>query len=102
MTLEEKVDQIHAAVMQLSANSTAKAEICQNKHDIVDARLNGLHKKISGNGQPGIEQNLVALAQRLDRIEIRLAFTMAGITALWQALQVYGPKIAHLLVKTGG
>lgn len=90
MTTEEKIDEIHKAVMALQAEREASKTICAATHKAIDDRLNGLHKKIVGNGQPGLEQKQADLTSRFDKFETRVALLASAVLFLGQ---VFGPKI---------
>ena len=91
---EEKIDEIHDAVIQMKADMAADRKICANTHTTMNTRFDGLHRKIVGNGQPGIEQNLQTLTTRFDRFETRF---IAYATAAIIVVQVVAPHIAKAL-----
>ena len=72
MTTEEKIDAIHEAVIQIKAEQLANKVVCATIHKGVDARLDGLHRVVKGNGQPGLEQKHSDLETRLNRLETRV------------------------------
>lgn len=89
-TTEDKIDEIHTAVIQMKATMEADKTICANVHATVNSRIDGLHKKIAGNGQPGIEKNLETQTRRLDRLETRI---IAYATVAMMLVQAFGPKV---------
>ena len=93
-TTEELIWEIHGAVSDIKAEMSARKEICENIHEVMDARMNGLHKKIVGNGQPGLEQNLATLTSRFDKLETKL-IVWASV-ALFVG-QILAPKAAKML-----
>ena len=56
MTTEEKIDQIHDAVITIQVELKAKDKFCSEQHKNIDERLHGLHRVIKGNGSKGLEQ----------------------------------------------
>ncbi len=86
MTTEEKIDAIHEAVVEIKAELAAKATICAATHKTTDSRLDGLHKKIVGNGQPGLEQKHADLAARFDKLETRFVVWASVAVFLGQML----------------
>ncbi len=93
MTPEEKLDEIHDAVIAIKLQLAAKDTLCAATHKTVDSRLDGLHKKIVGNGQPGLEQNLQTLTSRFDKLETRIIGWASAAVFLGQ---IIGPKILSL------
>ena len=87
---EDKIDEIHTAVIEMRAQMAADKAICANTHTTVNSRIDGLHKKIAGNGQPGIEKNLETQTRRLDRLETRI---IAYATIAMMLVQAFGPKV---------
>lgn len=57
MSNDEKISEIHDAVIQIKADLKGMTAICDLKHSGIDLRLNGLHKVVKGNGVKGLEQN---------------------------------------------
>ena len=93
-TTEELVWEIHDAVTGIRADLSAMKTVCKATHDTVDGRIVGLHKKIVGNGQPGIEQNLATLTSRFDKLETKL-IVWASV-ALFVG-QLVAPKVSKLM-----
>jgi hypothetical protein len=92
-TTEKLIWEIHDAVMELKAQRAADKTVCENVHGIVNGRLDGLHKKIAGNGQPGLEQKHEDLARRFDRLEIKI-IVWASVAVF--VGQIFGPKLLKL------
>lgn len=93
-TTEELIWEIHEAVTGIKSDMAARKEICANTHEVMDSRMNGLHKKIVGNGQPGLEQNLASLTARFDKLETKLIVWAS--TALFVG-QLVAPKVSKLM-----
>lgn len=94
MTPEEKIDAIHDTVTWIKADLAARTTICENTHKTVDGRLEGLHRVLKGNGQPGLEQKHAELATRFDKFETRvIAYSVAAIIAV----QLLIPKLESVL-----
>lgn len=92
-TTDEKIDEIHQAVTEMRAQMTADRTICANTHGTLNSRLDGLHKKIAGNGQPGLEQKHEDLARRFDRLEIKI---VAWASVAVFVGQLVGPKLLKM------
>lgn len=71
-TTEEKIDEIHDAVINIQAEMRANKTICDSVHKAVDDRLNGMHKVIRGNGAPGLIDRHHELENRFDRLEAKI------------------------------
>ena len=56
----------------------------------MNSRIDGIHKKIAGNGKPGIEDNLQILTRRLDKWENRV---IAYASVAMILAQMFGPKV---------
>lgn len=93
-TTEELIWEIHDAVTSIKSEMSARKEVCDKIHEIIDSRMNGLHKKIVGNGQPGLEQNLATLTSRFDKLETKL-IVWASV-ALFVG-QLVAPKVSKLM-----
>ncbi len=94
MTPEEKIDAIHDAVIQIQSDLKAKKDICLTIHKVVDSRLDGLHRVLKGNGQPGLEQKHADLATRFDKFETKvIAYSVAAIIVV----QLLMPKLESAL-----
>ena len=94
MTPEEKINAIHDMVIEIRADLTARATICESKHNTVDGRLEGLHRVLKGNGQPGLEQRHSELATRFDKFETKvIAYTVSAIICV----QFLVPKLAKII-----
>ena len=89
-SVREQISEIHEAVFKMRADQEAAKAICQNVHTVIDRRIDGLHKKIAGNGKPGIEENLETQTRRLDRLETRI-IAYASIAMI--LAQMFGPKV---------
>lgn len=94
MTTEEKIDQIHEAVMQLQADANANKTICSAKHMALDERISGLHRVIKGNGTPGLEEKLASLCKEFTKFEAKVI--------AWSSVAIFigtllAPKISKLL-----
>lgn len=95
MTSEEKIDIIHDAVIQIKSDLAARKEICAATHETVDGRLEGLHRVIKGNGQPGLEQKHQELATRFDKFETKII--------VWASVAIFaGQIVLPRLVKAMG
>ena len=95
MTQEEKIDAIHDAVIRIKADMDARKEICATTHETVDGRLEGLHRVLKGNGQPGLEQKHQDLATRFDKFETKII--------VWASVAIFaGQIILPKLVKAIG
>lgn len=71
-TTEEKIDEIHDAVIQIKSDMAAGKIVCANVHEIINGRLEVLHRAIKGNGQPGLEQKHQDLVTRFDKFETKI------------------------------
>lgn len=94
MTNEEKIDAIHDVVIAIKADLSARQTICTATHNTVDNRLDGLHKKIAGNGRPGLEQKHADLETRFNKLETKVV--------VWASVaifvgQIVLPKVAKAL-----
>ena len=77
-TTEEKIDEIHEAVVTMRAQMEADKSICASRHQSIDDRIHGLHRVVKGNGQPGLEGKLELLGRRFDRFEAK-ALAWVGV-----------------------
>ena len=93
-SVEEKIDEIHTAVIQMKSDLAADRKICGITHSSVNGRIEGIHRKLVGNGQPGLEQNLQTLTARFDKFETKF---IAYATAAILVVQVVAPHIAKAL-----
>lgn len=89
-SVREQISEIHEAVFKMRADQEAAKAICQNIHTVIDRRIDGLHKKIAGNGRPGIEDNVQTLTRRLDKWENRV---IAYASVAMILAQMFGPKV---------
>lgn len=94
MTPEEKLDAIHDAVIQIKADLAARSTICAATHNTVDGRLEGLHRVLKGNGQPGLEQKHAELATRFDKLETKVIIWASVVIF---AGQIILPKVVKAL-----
>lgn len=95
MTPEEKLDAIHDAVIKIQADLSARSTICEATHKTVDGRMEGLHRVLKGNGQPGLEQKHQELAIRFDKFETKII--------VWASVAIFaGQIILSKLVKAIG
>ena len=88
------ITEIHGHVLEMRAKMDAGREVCDTKHSVVNGRLDGLHKKIVGNGQPGIEQKLGTLTERFDRFEAK-ALAIVGLAVFLG--QIFAPKLLRAM-----
>lgn len=94
MSNDEKLNEIHDAVLTLKGDFKAFTQMCQMKHTAIDEKVEGLDHDVNGNGAPGLAQKHQTLQERFDKLELRLAMI---VTAALFVLQIYGDKIKHFL-----
>ena len=75
---EEKIDDIHEAVITIKAKMEAKDIVCVVKHEALDKRITGLHDRVLG--EDGLESKHDNLEKRFDRFENKaIAFCAAAV-----------------------
>ena len=90
MTTEEKIDEIHDAVIQIKSDMAAGKVVCATVHKAVDERITGLHRSLKGNGQPGLEQKHEELKTRFNNLENKI---IAWACVAIFIGQIVGPKL---------
>jgi len=96
MTTEEKIDQIHEAVVSIQATMAADKTICASIHKGIDDRISGLHRVVKGNGQPGLEQKHQLLADQFTKLEARVV-AWASVAVI--VGQILSPVVQDLIKK---
>lgn len=79
MSNDEKISEIHDAVIKIQADIKSMGLVCNLKHSGIDDRLNGLHRAVKGNGKPGLEQNHQDLKNEFTAFKSTvIAYAVAG------------------------
>jgi hypothetical protein len=94
MSSDDKINEIHSAVLELRGEFRAFSQLCNLKHQTIDEKMLDLNHDVNGNGKPGLKDKHRSLEERIGRIELRLALAFTMVVIL---VQVYGDKLKKFL-----